>query len=110
MAVDCFHPPPYMTPHPPYMTPHPTPSQDCCTELEARGAGAAHAQTRSEKVEQVSRDVPRTSYRIHGVDFGCAMGDQLDNNIRQKQVCGRVCVWGCVWVYRLHPLRMSTSY
>ncbi|XP_064399023.1 uncharacterized protein LOC135345540 isoform X2 [Halichondria panicea] len=59
--------------------------RDCCTELEARGAGAAHAQTRSEKVEQVSRDVPRTSYRIHGVDFGCAMGDQLDNNIRQKQ-------------------------
>ncbi len=61
--------------------------QDCCTELEARGAGATHAQTRSEKVEQVSRDVPRTSYRIHGVDFGCAMGDQLDGNIRQKQVC-----------------------
>ncbi len=63
-----------------------SPSQDCCTELEARGAGAAHAQTRSEKLEQVSRDIPRTSYRIQGEEFGCAMGDQIDNNIKQKQV------------------------
>lgn len=61
-------------------------SQDCCTELEALGAGAAHAQTHSEKMEQISRDVPRTSYRIQGEEFGCAMGDQIPGNIRQKQV------------------------
>ena len=63
-----------------------THTQDCCTELEARGAGAPHAQTRTDKMEQVSRDVPRTSYRIQGELFGCAMGEQIQPNIRQKQV------------------------
>ena len=42
--------------------------------------------SRADKEEQISRDVPRTSYRIAGEDFGCAMGEDVDANIREKMV------------------------
>lgn len=60
--------------------------QDCCSELEALGAGAPHAQTKADKESQIDRDVPRTSYKIMGEQFGCAMGENADGNIREKLV------------------------
>ncbi len=60
--------------------------QDCCSELEAIGAGAPHAETKAEKEDQIIRDVPRVSYKIMGEDFGCAMGENVDANITEKKV------------------------
>ena len=63
-----------------------THTQDCCSELEALGAGAAHASTKSEKQDQISRDVPRISYKILDKVYGCAMGEYMEQNIREKIV------------------------
>lgn len=60
--------------------------QDCCSELEALGAGAPHAQTKAEKESQISRDIPRTSFKILEQQFGCAMGENDEENIREKLV------------------------
>ena len=40
----------------------------------------------AEKEEQITRDVARTSYKIGEETFGCAMGEQVDTNIRAKMV------------------------
>ncbi len=50
------------------------------------GAGAPHALTKAEKDDQITRDVPRTSFRIMGEEFGCAMGENVEGNIREKLV------------------------
>ena len=50
------------------------------------GAGAAHAVKREEQEEQITRDVSRTSYKIGETTFGCAMGEHVDANIREKMV------------------------
>ena len=60
--------------------------QDCCSALEAQGAGAPHAETKAEKESQIDRDVPRTSYKVLGEKYGCAMGENVEANIREKQV------------------------
>ena len=62
------------------------PPQDCCSELEARGAGAIHAASREDKEEQVARDVPRTSYLVGSERFGCEMGDRAVDNVHRKKV------------------------
>lgn len=50
------------------------------------GAGAPHAVKREEQEEQITRDVSRTSYKIGETTFGCAMGEHVDGNIREKMV------------------------
>ena len=40
----------------------------------------------AEKEEQITRDVSRSSYKIGEETFGCAMGEQVDTNIRAKMV------------------------
>ena len=60
--------------------------QDCCSELEAMGAGAAHACTKAEKQEQILRDVPRICYKILDKVYGCAMGEFMEQNIQEKMV------------------------
>ena len=61
-------------------------AQDCCSELEAMGAGAAHASSKIEKQEQINRDVPRICYKILDKEYGCAMGEFMDQNIQEKMV------------------------
>ena len=61
-------------------------AQDCCSELEAMGAGAAHASSKVEKQEQINRDVPRICYKILDKEYGCAMGEFMDQNIQEKMV------------------------
>ena len=68
--------------------------QDCCSELEAKGAGADHAYTMEAKAEQVMCDVPRTMYIIGGHEFGAATGEQAVANVEEKKV--RVVLWGCL--------------
>ena len=60
--------------------------QDCCSELEAVGAGAPHVQTRQEKEEQIDRDVPRTVFRIGTKELGGAIGSDVQDNIQDKLV------------------------
>ena len=66
--------------------PHIIDAQDCCSELEAMGAGAAHASSKVEKQEQINRDVPRICYKILDKEYGCAMGEFMDQNIQEKMV------------------------
>ena len=61
-------------------------SQDCCSELEALGAGAPHVHTRQEKEEQIERDVSRTSYIIGSITIGPSTGQDIQDNIQQKLV------------------------
>ncbi len=58
--------------------------------MEALGAGADHAKTKAEKEEQITRDVSRTSFKISDRSFGCAMGEQIDVNIKEKMVSNSV--------------------
>ena len=60
--------------------------QDCCSELEAKGAGADHAYTLEAKAEQIMCDVPRTVYLIGGQEFGAATGEHAATNVREKKV------------------------
>ena len=99
------------TPHTHTHTSH-THTQDCSTELEALGAGAPHAQTRLEKMEQVSRDVSRTSYKIQDELIGCAMGEEIQPNIKQKVVSPKFYI-RVIILYSLvfkHPSSFSTPY
>ena len=50
------------------------------------GAGAAHASSKIEKQEQISRDVPRICYKILDKVYGCAMGEFMDENVQEKMV------------------------
>ena len=71
--------------------------QDCCSELEALGAGAPHVHTRQEKEEQIERDVSRTSYTIGSITVGPASGQNIQDNIQQKLVQKVfVCLCMCV--------------
>ena len=63
-----------------------THTQDCCSELEAMGAGAAHASSKIEKQEQINRDVPRICYKILDKVYGCAMGEFMERNVQEKMV------------------------
>ena len=63
-----------------------THAQDCCSELEAMGAGAAHASSKVEKQEQINRDVPRICYKILDKEYGCAMGEFMEQNVQEKMV------------------------
>ena len=58
--------------------------QECCSELEAVGAGAPHAQSRQEKEEQIERDIPRTAFIIGSKRMGGASGSE--DNIQEKLV------------------------
>ena len=60
--------------------------QDCCSELEAVGAGAPHVQERQEKEEQIDRDVPRSVFHIGTKKFGCAYGRDAQDNVQNKLV------------------------
>ena len=60
--------------------------QDCCSELEAKGAGADHAHTTESKAEQISCDVPRTTYVVGRQRFGAATGEHAAANIAEKKV------------------------
>lgn len=59
--------------------------QDCCSELEAKAAGADHAHTPDAQAEQITRDVSRTRYRIGAREFGAATGEAVAGNITEKQ-------------------------
>lgn len=61
--------------------------QDCCSELEAVGAGASHVQEREEKREQIDRDVPRTVFLIGGKKLDVAFGRAVQENVKDKLVC-----------------------
>jgi hypothetical protein len=39
-----------------------------------------------DKRNQIDRDVPRISYKILGGKYGCAMGENVDANIKEKLV------------------------
>ena len=50
------------------------------------GAGAAHASSKVEKQDQINRDVPRICYKILDKEYGCAMGEFMDQNVQEKMV------------------------
>lgn len=39
-----------------------------------------------DKEEQIGRDVSRTSYKIAVHSFGCAMGEHIGSNVKEKMV------------------------
>lgn len=71
-----------------------THTQDCCSELEAVGAGAPHVQERQEKEEQIDRDVPRTVFNIDSQTYGVAYGRDVQANVREKLVGSTQCTIG----------------
>ena len=64
--------------------------QDCCSELEAIGAGAPHVQSKEEKDAQIERDVPRMAFKIGSRLLRGATGSDVKDNIRQKLVRDKI--------------------
>ena len=75
--------------------------QDCCSDWEAKSAGALPTENREERRMQILMDVPKTNLKVDSTSFGPAMEGGRDQNTAEKEVCC-VCVGGCMRV-GCHP-------
>ena len=61
----------------------------CCSDWEARSAGAAPVASRQEQQAQIFRDIPHSSLRIDKMSFQPLVeNENRDNHIKAKKVGG----------------------
>ena len=74
--------------------------QDCCSDWEAKSAGAPPAESWQERRMQIAMDVPKMNLKVDSTSFGPATEGAREQNIAEKEVCCVcvvcVCVDGCM--------------
>ena len=59
---------------------------DCCSDWEAKSAGASPAESWQERKTQIGMDVPKMNLKVDSTSFGPAAEGQREENITEKEV------------------------
>ena len=60
--------------------------RDCCSDWEAKSAGASPAESLQDRRVQINMDVPKMTLKVDSASFGPAAEWQREQNIAEKEV------------------------